>query len=161
MFRNLAIAISAFLFSGNGFVTAQENPDQKPSVKPNSEQLAFFENKIRPVLVAKCYSCHSANALAQKKLKGGLQVDTRAGLLKGGESGPAVVPGKVDESLLISALTHDSFKMPPSGKLADSVIIDFKKWVEMGAPDPRDGNVVATSTIDIEKGKEFLVVSIT
>src|SRR5690606_18183796 len=77
------------------------------------KQLEFFEAKIRPVLVQQCYSCHSAKA---KSVKGGLWVDSRDGLRTGGESGAAVVPGKVDESLLIDALRHESFEMPPSGK---------------------------------------------
>ena len=85
-----------------------------------------------------CYSCHSAEA---KKLKGGLLLDSKAGILKGGDSGPALVPGKPGESLLIKALRHlsDDLKMPPKGKLADEVIADFAKWIDMGAPDPRDG----------------------
>src|SRR5262245_41696722 len=77
--------------------------------------VAFFEQKIRPVLVEHCYECHSAQA---KKLKGGLLLDTQAGLRKGGDTGPAVVPGKADDSLLIQALRQgDELKMPPKGKL--------------------------------------------
>ena len=78
----------------------------------------LFESKIRPVLVKHCYSCHSAGA---KALKGGLLLDHRDGLRKGGESGPAVVPGKVEESLLVDALKYDGFEMPPKGRLPDSV----------------------------------------
>lgn len=117
--------------------------------------LDFFEAKIRPMLVKHCYECHSAGALGKKNLKGGLFLDSRDGSRKGGESGSAVVPGKPDESLLITALKHDSFKMPPKGKLPDELIAHFVKWVEMGAPDPRDGiAVVAASEIDIEAGKQ-------
>jgi len=101
--------------------------------------LEHFEAKIRPVLVKHCYACHSAAAQSQNKLKGGLFLDTRKGTLAGGDSGPAVTPGKVDESLIIGALTHDDFEMPPAGKLPQTVIDDFKKWVERGAPDPRTG----------------------
>jgi mono/diheme cytochrome c family protein len=82
----------------------------------NREGLDFFEAKIRPMLVKHCYECHSAGAAAKKKLKGGLLLDSRAGGRKGGESGPAVVPGKPGESLLISALKQDAFKMPPQGQ---------------------------------------------
>jgi len=115
--------------------------------------IQFFEAKIRPVLVKQCYSCHSADS---KKLKGGLRVDTREGLRKGGETGPAVVPGKLTESLLMSALRHDSLAMPPSEKLPDEVIADFEKWIKMGAPDPRDGKAAVSGPgINIEEGKKF------
>ena len=119
--------------------------------------LAFFEAKIRPVLVKECYSCHSAEAA---KLKGGLRLDSREVLLKGGDTGPAVVPGKPAESLLLKALREDDLAlMPPKGKLADGVIADFEKWVKMGAPDPRaqasGGRDPPVPTIDIQKGRQF------
>ncbi len=95
----------------------------------------FFEKKIRPVLVEQCYSCHSQTA---KRIRAGLVVDTRDGLLKGGDSGPALVPGDPAKSLLIRALRQeDDLFMPPNRKLDDAVIRDFVRWVEMGAPDPR------------------------
>ncbi|MBI2481944.1 MAG: PSD1 domain-containing protein, partial [Planctomycetia bacterium] len=80
----------------------------------------------------------------------------RAGIRRGGESGPAVVPHEVDESLLLSALRHESFEMPPDRKLADSIIADFEKWIAMGAPDPREGEVRASpKVVDIEAGRKF------
>jgi Protein of unknown function (DUF1553)/Protein of unknown function (DUF1549)/Planctomycete cytochrome C len=96
--------------------------------------VAFFEQRIRPTLVKECYTCHSSRS---KTLKGGLRVDTSEGLRKGGDSGPAIVAGKPDESLLLDALRHEGIEMPPTGKLPDSVIGDFERWVKMGAPDPR------------------------
>jgi hypothetical protein len=108
------------------------------AASPSPEQLAFFESKIRPVLVQHCYSCHSAEALAGGKLKAELLLDSRPGMAKGGESGPAVVPGDKAASLILAALKHEGFDMPPAGKLPDTVIADFEKWVEMGAPDPRN-----------------------
>ncbi len=125
--------------------------------KPNPEGVQFFEAKIRPVLVDQCYACHSAKAAENKKLQGELLLDTRAGIRKGGESGPAIVPGKVKDSLLIAALRHESFQMPPKSKLKPDVIADFVKWVEMGAPDPRDGKVAleVKPEIDIEAAREF------
>jgi hypothetical protein len=104
--------------------------------------VAFFETKIRPVLVEHCYQCHSA---AAKKPKGGLLLDSRTGVRKGGESGPAIVPGKPGESLLLKALryTDEELKMPPKGKLPAAVVADFERWIAMGAPDPRDAAVVA------------------
>ena len=123
--------------------------------EPDRKGLDFFEAKIRPMLVTHCYECHSAGAAAKKKLKGGLLLDSRDGSRNGGESGPAVVPGKPDESLLISALNHDAFEMPPKGKLPGELIAHFVKWIEMGAPDPRDGVAVATSSeIDLEAGRQ-------
>ena len=109
----------------------------------------FFEQKIRPVLVNQCYQCHSARAAAAKRLKGKLLLDTRSGMRVGGESGPAVVPGKPAASLLIGALRHESFKMPPKGKLSESVVADFVAWIRMGAPDPRDGQSEFTSPQDL------------
>jgi hypothetical protein len=101
----------------------------------------FFEQKIRPVLVDKCYSCHSAKA---EKLKGDLHLDTRDGTRKGGESGPAVVPGDPDASLLIKAIrrTDPELKMPPKEKLDPQVVADFETWVKRGAPDPRSGPAI-------------------
>ncbi|MEW6307281.1 MAG: PSD1 and planctomycete cytochrome C domain-containing protein, partial [Verrucomicrobiota bacterium] len=102
-----------------------------------SEGLAFFEQKIRPVLEAKCYQCHSAKA---EKLKGGLHLDSRAGMLRGGDSGkPAIIAGNPDHSPLIDAIRYANrdTQMPPKEKLPDAVITDFVDWVKRGAPDPR------------------------
>ncbi len=104
-------------------------------------QLDFFEKKIRPVLAKECYECHSADA---KKLKGGLYLDTAESVLKGGDSGPAIIPGKPEKSLLLITMRHEDkdpdMAMPPKkDKLSDAVIADFTQWIKMGAPDPRDG----------------------
>ena len=108
--------------------------------QPTVDGLNFFETKIRPVLVERCYKCHSAEALRQNKLKGELQLDTREAVLKGGETGPGIVPGDVKASLLLQAIRHEkSLEMPPKSKLSKEVIADFEKCVEIGAPDPRDG----------------------
>lgn len=115
--------------------------------------IKFFESKIRPVLVAQCYECHSAES---KSPKGGLRVDSRQALLTGGESGPAVVPGDLEESLLLTALRHDGLAMPPSNKLPAETIADFEAWIKLGAPDPREGAApVARSQIDLEAGRRF------
>jgi len=116
--------------------------------------LVHFEKKIRPVLVAQCYSCHAADS---KEIKGGLALDTRDGIRKGGDSGPAVVPGDVSASLLIAAIRHeDGLEMPPKAKLTDEQIADFVKWIEAGAIDPREGkSPVAVAGIDVEQGREF------
>ena len=117
----------------------------------------FFEQRIRPVLVDRCYSCHSAEAAAKKTLKGNLLLDTREAIRNGGDSGPAVVPGKPADSLLIRAIRHESIEMPPKGKLPDETIADFVKWVQIGAPDPRDGKAAAGPAIDIEAARRSWV----
>jgi hypothetical protein len=101
------------------------------------EDTEFFETRIRPVLAQECYECHNSKG----KAKGGLILDHRAGLLAGGDLGPAVIPGQPDKSPLIQAIRHDDedLKMPRAGaKLDDPIVRDFVKWVKMGAPDPRD-----------------------
>ncbi|MFN8739344.1 MAG: DUF1549 domain-containing protein [Pirellula sp.] len=111
----------------------------------------FFETKIRPVLIEHCYSCHAADA---KIIRGGLLVDSRDGLLEGGDSGPAVVPGEAEKSLLLSALKHESLEMPPDRKLPDAVIADFQLWIARGAVDPRDkGNAELPRGVDYEAAK--------
>lgn len=103
---------------------------------PADEGIAFFETKIRPVLVKHCYECHSADS---DEVGGKLRLDSRDGLLSGGESGPAMVAGQPDSSLLIQAMRYDGMEMPPDGRLPDTVINDFVQWIESGATDPRVG----------------------
>ncbi len=103
-------------------------------------QLRFFETKIRPVLSKSCYRCHSQS---EGKSKGDLTLDTMSGWQKGGETGPAILPGKPDESLLIMAVRYadKDTQMPPTskgGKLPPEQIADLEEWVRMGAPDPRN-----------------------
>ncbi len=128
-----------------------------PSTLPAADDkgTAFFEQKIRPVLVQHCESCHSVSAQKAKKIQGALFLDSAAGIAKGGESGPLLVKGKPAESLLMKALKHDGLEMPPSGKLPDSVIADFAKWIDLGAPDPRGGEAVAQAkrSINLSEGK--------
>jgi mono/diheme cytochrome c family protein len=103
------------------------------------EQRDFFESKVRPILAGHCYSCHS---IEEKKSKGDLTLDTRQGWQKGGASGQVIVPGKPEESLLITAIGYQDadLQMPPKGeKLSDEQIATLTAWVKMGAPDPRDG----------------------
>ncbi len=124
-----------------------------------ASQYDFFEKRIRPVLVDTCYRCHSSQS---GKAKGGLLLDTKAALLKGGDSGPAIVPGKPEESLLIKAIryTDAALQMPPDsagGKLPSESIAAFENWVKAGAPDPRreDGLTKPTpSGINWAKARE-------
>ncbi|MBM3875698.1 MAG: DUF1553 domain-containing protein [Verrucomicrobia bacterium] len=103
-----------------------------------ASQVQFFENNIRPLLAAHCYKCHNA---AEGKIKGGLALDSRDGLLKGGDHGAAIVPGNPDKSLLIKAVKYGDpdLQMPPKGeKLSDRQVADLAAWIKMGAPDPRE-----------------------
>jgi len=103
---------------------------------PDANGIEFFEKQIRPVLTTRCFVCHSASA---PRLQGGLRLDSREGLRKGGNSGPAIKPGNPEQSLLIKALryTDPVLKMPPGKALPSEVVADFEAWVRMGAPDPR------------------------
>jgi mono/diheme cytochrome c family protein len=105
-----------------------------------AEDFEFFEQRIRPIFTESCYQCHSVQS---EKVKGGLRLDTREGLLKGGENGPSIVPGDPENSLLIKAVryTDKDLQMPPKDKkLTEAQIADLVTWVKMGAPDPRSSN---------------------
>ncbi len=139
------LIISAFVIPGSlRRLQAVETPPESPAtpssavtpeeVTPDettdTQKREFFETKIRPVLAEHCYECHSRKS---QKVKAGLLVDSREDLLKGGDSGPAIVAGHADESLLIAAVKHESFEMPPSGKLGDEQISDLARWIQEGA----------------------------
>src|SRR5439155_21910157 len=128
--HNLLALTAALIFVGTA--TAAEL---------SKEHVEFFEKRIRPVLVEHCYECHSAQS---EKLKGKLLLDNRESARKGGETGPAVVPGDADASLLVQALRYENFEMPPKGKLPAQTIADFEKWIKEGAADPRE-ETAATS----------------
>ena len=129
-----AIAL-AFVLSST--LVSQEDPAQR-------ERLDFFEKRIRPVLVDRCYSCHSPSA---EKVKGNLLLDTRDGLLKGGDLGPSLVPNHPEQGFLIKALkwTDDDLKMPPKKRLPADVVADFETWIRNGAVDPRTTVVAVVS----------------
>ncbi len=119
------------------------------------EEREFFEAKIRPILADNCYSCHSNEG---SKLKGGLFLDSKWGWETGGDSGPAILPGNLEDSLLIDAVRRTEGivdAMPPKSKLSDSEIADLEKWVLMGAPDPRpkveSGDQSLVEVFDLEK----------
>ena len=120
----------------------------------------FFEKKIRPVLSKNCYECHSAKS---KSLKAGLLLDRKAGWVRGGKNGAVIHPGKPDESILMNALKYDNheLQMPPSGKLSETVLADFEKWISMGAPDPRNSSMEEVFAVgglkakSLKEGREF------
>jgi cytochrome c553 len=122
--------------------------------KITAGQRAFFEKKIRPALAKHCYECHSVKS---GKDKGGLRLDTLEGIRMGGDSGHAVVPGNLKESLLIAAVHYEGPEMPPKYELSAEVVADLEKWVKMGAPDPRESEKLEliVREIDFEKAREF------
>ena len=117
----------------------------------------FFESKVRPVLIKRCYDCHST----EKKTKGGLALDTRAGWQHGGDNGPAIIPGDLTKSLLIKAVRYldKDFAMPPKSRLPADEVAILEEWVKRGAPDPRtDDATKATKpkrSLDLEAGRQF------
>ncbi|MEP3478609.1 MAG: PSD1 and planctomycete cytochrome C domain-containing protein [Fuerstiella sp.] len=139
------------LFAARGFADdewAQENGPTETVVAaqlkvqkdsdarlPAADQIEFFERSVRPLFVQHCYECHSVDA---KKLQAGLLMDSRAGLLRGGDSGESIVPGDADASLMIESVRYDSYEMPPKGKLPDKDIKILERWVTMGAPWPKE-----------------------
>ncbi len=122
------------------------------------EQAEFFERRIRPLFAAKCYDCHGPKV---SKPMGGLRLSSKSGLSKGGDSGP-VVGGSADSSRLLRAVTYKdpTLQMPPKGKLSDTEIADLRRWVEMGAPDPRTDSeepsqMSARKGIDFERARKW------
>ena len=120
----------------------------------------FFEKKIRPVLSENCYECHSAKS---KSLKAGLLLDRKAGWERGGKNGTVIVPGEPSKSILMNALRYDNhdLQMPPSGKLSETVVADFEKWIAMGAQDPRNSSMEEVFAVgglkakSLEEGRKF------
>ena len=117
----------------------------------------FFESKVRPVLIKRCYDCHST----EKKTKGGLALDTRAGWQHGGDNGPAIVPGDLTKSLVIKAVRYldEDFAMPPKSRLPADEVAILEEWVKRGAPDPRTDDTAKAAkpkrSIDLEAGRKF------
>ena len=117
----------------------------------------FFESKVRPVLIKRCYDCHST----EKKTKGGLALDTRAGWQHGGDNGPAIIPGDLTKSLVIKAVRYldQDFAMPPKSRLPADEVAILEEWVKRGAPDPRNGETAKGAkpkrTINLDEGRKF------
>src|SRR5688572_21061422 len=135
--NRVAFVTAASVLMSLSVVTRAADAPPPPPEKLSAAQSKFFESKIRPLLVAHCYKCHSAE---ERKAKGGLTLDTRDGWSTGGKHGPAIVPGKPESSLLLKAVRHDDadLQMPPNGdKLKDGEIAALEEWIRMGAPDPR------------------------
>src|SRR5260221_6986822 len=126
--NNRLLTVAALLTALCGSARAAETATPAPQLTPDQTQ--FFEGKIRPLLTANCYKCHSAE---QGKAKGGLTLDTREALLKGGENGPILIPGDPAKSKLITAVTYadPDLQMPPKGEnLTEKEIPDLTAWIK-------------------------------
>jgi hypothetical protein len=127
-----------------------------PSWAETADDLAFFESKVRPLLIEHCYECHST----ETKQKGGLLLDSRSGWQAGGDSGPALVPGSLEKSRLIEAVhyTNPDLEMPPKSKLPAAEIAVLEEWVKRGAVDPRDAAAQTHASkkggVDLESGRK-------
>ncbi len=141
-----------FVAAGIAFGVPAAVGTQPPSGDVASpEGVEFFEKHVRPVFVDHCYSCHSETA---EKVRGGFQLDTRAGWERGGASGkPAVIPGDPNGSPLIRAIRHadPDLAMPPKQKLTDEQIEALTAWVTMGAPDPRSGTTMLPDPSEVAR----------
>jgi hypothetical protein len=136
-----------------GHASGAEDTQKSPAL--TKEGVEYFETNIRPILVERCYECHSAKA---QKLKGGLLLDSQPGVTKGGDNGAVIVPGDVEKSRLIQAIrwTDPDFTMPPKEKLTAQQIEKFEQWVKMGAPDPRAETSAATAKApDLYAGRKW------
>jgi mono/diheme cytochrome c family protein len=125
-----------------------------PAADPDAAAVAFFEKQVRPLLAEHCHGCHSAKA---NKARGGLTLDGRDAILKGGESGPAVVPGKPEQSLLVAAVraTKGDLRMPPKGKLRPAQVAALEKWVRDGAPYPAGATAAAALDPTSPEARQF------
>lgn len=152
--RNWAYVLAVVLLHAGSLSQTKAGNDAQAPIgdEANAAGKEFFEKRIRPLLTERCFPCHSD---AAQKLKGALRLDTRAGLLKGGSSGPVVVPGDLSRSLLIKAVRYedDSLRMPPRAKLSALEISDLETWVKMGAPDPRTKVAGTAKVMDIARAR--------
>jgi len=145
--KRFLLALGLCLMASSGVSQAAE---------PTSAELDFFEKKIRPIIIEKCYKCHSS----MEKVKGGLSLETREDLLKGGDTGPAIEPGDPDKSRLIEAVRYKNrdLQMPPKNQLSPEQVRDLETWVKMGAPDPRVKTAQAAPVkhgMDLMEGRKF------
>ena len=142
--RRVLWATVALFCLGGGAFAAEE---------PSPEALEFFEKRVRPILVEHCHKCHG-----EKQQKGGLRLDSAAAVLKGGGTGPAIVPGDPKQSLLVNAISYDpdGYQMPPDGKLASHEIAALEEWIRRGAvfPGPSD-SAKTQETINLAEGRKF------
>lgn len=154
LFRGVVLACVAVA----SIAAAERGRAEEPGASAAADRIEFFEKRIRPVLAAHCYQCHATDA---KHIRGGLLLDTKAAARAGGDSGrPGIVPGDPHASAIYVAITRDDpeERMPPRERLPDATIADFRKWIEMGAEDPRETPTAAAPIgrrgIDVAAGRD-------
>jgi hypothetical protein len=142
----------------HGIVSLRLPPAWRDAAAPaDDSKIAFFEKTIRPILINRCYECHSVES---GKSKGGLLLDSRDAILKGGDNGPALVAGNPDKSRIIESVRYHNqdLQMPPKGALPSAEVKALEAWVKMGAPDPREAvampSMSAPRVIDIAEGSK-------
>jgi len=144
-FANLFLLGTSFLGFCLVVVSAEER--KVMMAKPTSEQITFFESKVRPVLVENCFRCHGGDL--KKEPKAGLTLTTLRGMLQGGDSGPALMPGNLNKSLIVEAVRYrnENMSMPPKKPLKPNEVKVIEEWVSMGAPWPGfEGEIVLQAT---------------
>lgn len=151
----VAASVLSLMIPAVGFAEERSADDVSEEPAPGSTDLEFFEKQVRPLLIQHCYECHSA-----EDVDGGLNLDSKAGVERGGDSGAVIVPGKPDSSLLIEAVRYQNrdLQMPPKGRMSDSDIAVLEKWVKLGAPDPRiddQPQSLRPTGMSVEEGREF------
>jgi hypothetical protein len=147
------LALLCLLFVSLGPTLRGAEAPGAPSITPDDRD--FFEKRVRPLLVERCHKCHASKP---HKQRGGLLLDSRVAILKGGDSGPAVVPGQPAQSLLIQAVRyqHAQLHMPPGGKLPPGQVAILEEWVRRSVPFPKVGApVTARQGIDLGQGRKF------
>ena len=146
----IAVVCAAFVFTSGECLTSADDATQL-----DVAGVAYFESHVRPLLVQRCYACHSGES---DPVEGGLRLDSRAGWRRGGDSGSAIVPGKPEDSRLLQAVLYQdpTLAMPPDNALAKREIEVLRKWIELGAPDPRkETTITAVREVDLKAGRQF------
>ncbi len=150
----LLIVVTTVLATSS--LNAKENQTSSSVPQIDASHLEFFEKEVRPLLIKHCYDCHG-----EGEVDGGLAIDSREGILLGGDSGKAIVPGKPDDSLIIEAIRYknEDMQMPPDGKISQAEIKVLEKWIRLGAPDPREikagSEHKAAMGMSVADGKKF------
>lgn len=143
--RIVVIPLVALILSVQGLAAEPQKSQRPHKIDSKSEQ--FFENRVRPLLVNRCWKCHG-----EKQNKGGLRLNSRAAAIRGGDSGAAVKPNKPGASLLMDAVRYEGFDMPPDGRLSDEEVKVLQRWIEIGAPWPRETSKTPADSKPNERG---------
>lgn len=131
------VTVAALMLSAElPFGATLSDSGRRAALADEQAALRLFDERILPALKQHCFECHSAKA---EEVRGNFRADTKEGLRKGGDNGPAIMPGDPERSFLLRTMSYkeDDYKMPPRGKLDDELLADFARWIKAGAPDSR------------------------